>query len=179
MAVTLIDKETNLQLEAGITDTDGKYDFTMGLVSGRAYQVLGTTPSGLKVVYNYLDGVKSGTTIDTIEVASYVKPNTLVRFGYRSASTIIVTGKVLWELNHNDSLADAGVNKELAGVDVKLMSGTTVLATKMTNATGEVSFRDNEGLVIGGDYKLIVDKTASGNILTGLVANINMKNAVN
>ena len=147
VAVTLIDKETNLQLESGITGTDGKYDFTMGLVAGRAYQVMGTTPSGLKVVYNYLGGIKTATAIDTIEVASYVKPNTLVRFGYRSLSPIAVTGKIYWDVNHNDSFGNVGIDRELAGVSVKLMSGTTVLATQITNSTGDVSFSQDNGLL--------------------------------
>ena len=131
------------------------------------------------MVYNYLGGIKTATAIDTIEVVSYVKPNTLVRFGYRSLSPIAVTGKIYWDVNHNDSFGNVGIDRELAGVSVKLMSGTTVLATQTTNSTGDVSFSQDNGLVVGGDYKLVVDKAASGTKLTGLVANINTKNGAN
>ena len=176
VAVKLIDKVTNIELESALTDSTGKFSFTLGLAEGRAYKVTATTPTGLDAVYNYSGTTKITPTTDTIEVTSYSKPDSLVRFGYRSSTPISVTGKVVWDVNHNNILTDTGVDQNLTGVTVKLMDGTTLLNTKTTDTNGAVTFSDADGLVPGGNYKLVVDKVASGIVLTGLSANINQLN---
>ena len=178
VAVSLVDKVTNITLETGTTDATGIYSFTNGLAEGRAYKVVATTPAGLNIVYNYSGTTRITPIVDTIEVSSYVKPESIIRFGYRSATPVEITGKVVWDTNHNDLLTDVGVDQNLAGVKVNLMSGTTLVGTKTTDANGSVSFSDADGVVTGENYKLVVDKTASGAVMTGLIANVNQLNTV-
>lgn len=58
------------------------------------------------------------------------------------------------------------------------MSSAPPLATKTTIANGEVSFNETDGLVVGNDYKVVVDPAASGAILNGLEANVNQRTTV-
>ncbi len=173
VAVKLIDKVTNIELETGQTDSTGKFSFTLGLAEGRAYKVIATTPTGFQIAYNYSGNTKITPATDTIEVASYSKPDSLVRFGYRSSVSMSLTASVILDVSGNDTLTDP-IDQGISPIAVSISHQGTVIATKNTNSAGQVTFTDADGVVSGWDYTIMVDSASA--LLEGLTLNSNFLN---
>ena len=171
--VKLIDKATDIELESGQTDSTGKFSFTLGLAEGRAYKVIATTPTGFQITYNYSGNTKITPMTDTIEVASYSKPDSLVRFGYRSSVSMSLTASVILDVSGNDTLTDP-IDQGISPIEVSINYQGAVIATKNTNSAGQVTFTEADGVIAGWNYTLTVDLAST--LLDGLTLSSNFLN---
>ncbi len=121
-----------------VTDADGKYLFT-GMNDGTYFVHIDNTQSALT-------GYDQLTTPDDEPAAGHQREVTLtsgsvildIDYGYRSSVQRSVSG-ALWDDTDSDGVMDTG-ESGIENVTVELLSGTTVLMTTVTDASGGYAF---------------------------------------
>jgi uncharacterized repeat protein (TIGR01451 family) len=146
------------------TDANGQYLFS-GL-SNVAYLVSVPVPSGFTFTGPGADSdANAANGIQEAKTISGGASDLTLDFGFRATTPRSVSGTV-WEDLNGDGVINGGEAGRFAGVTLDILSGTTVVATVTTDASGAYSAL---GLAPGSYTVRITD---TGTVLAGYVATV-------